>query len=46
MNEFMLINIPSFPNEPDASRHIIQFSADVYSLKRAFEKNSPSIIIQ
>ena len=32
MNEYMLINIPPFPTEPDASRHIIQFNADIYSL--------------
>ena len=42
----MLINIPPFPAEPDASLHLIQFEADIYQLKRTFEKNSPAIIIQ
>lgn len=46
LNEFMKWAPPDFTSERSAERHIFFLEVDAYRLKRLFERNSPSILIQ
>lgn len=46
MNEFMKLHIPDFARVKSAEQHIFNLEVDIYRLKRIFERNSPSILIQ
>jgi hypothetical protein len=46
LNEFMKIHISDYSNERSAEQHLMNLEVDVYRLKRIFERNSPSILIQ
>ena len=46
LNEFMKLHIPEYKHEPSAEQHLFNLEVDVYRLKRIFERNSPSILIQ
>lgn len=46
LNEFMKIHITDYTNEGSAEQHLMNLDVDVYRLKRIFERNSPSILIQ
>jgi hypothetical protein len=46
LNEFMKIHISDYTAEPTAEQHLINLEVDIYRLKRIFERNSPSILIQ
>lgn len=46
LNEFMKIHIPDYSSERSAEQHLLNLEVDVYRLKRLFERNSPSILIQ
>jgi hypothetical protein len=46
LNEFMKLHIPDYTNERSAEQHLLNLEVDVYRLKRIFERNSPSILIQ
>lgn len=46
MNEFMRIHVPEFIDNITAEKHIDALEAEVYQLKRYFERNSPIIRIQ
>jgi hypothetical protein len=42
----MKLHIPDYTNERSAEQHLLNLEVDVYRLKRIFERNSPSILIQ
>jgi len=46
LNEFMKLHIPDYAKEKSAEQHLFNLEVDVYRLKRIFERNSPSILIQ
>ena len=46
LNEFMKLHIPDYRHERSAENHLFNLEVDVYRLKRIFERNSPSILIQ
>jgi hypothetical protein len=46
LNEFMKLYIPDYEHEASAEKHLISLDVDIYRLKRIFERNSPSILIQ
>ena len=46
LNEFMKLHIPDYAREKSAEQHLFNLEVDIYRLRRIFEKNSPSIIIQ
>ena len=46
MNEYMKLHIPDYSHETHADTHLFNLDVDRYRLKRIFEYNSPSIIIQ
>lgn len=46
LNEFMKLHIPDYTREKSAEQHIFNLEVDIYRLKRIFERNSPSILIQ
>lgn len=46
LNEFMKLHIPDYSHERSAEQHKFNLEVDVYRLKRIFERNSPSILIQ
>lgn len=46
LNEFMKLHIPDYTNERSADQHLLNLEVDIYRLKRIFERNSPSILIQ
>ena len=46
LNEFMKIHLPDYVNESSAEQHLLNLEVDVYRLKRIFERNSPTILIQ
>jgi hypothetical protein len=46
LNEFMKLHIPDYAKEKSAEQHLFNLEVDVYRLKRIFERNSPSIMIQ
>jgi hypothetical protein len=46
LNEFMKLHIPDYSNERSAESHLLNLEVDLYRLKRIFERNSPSILIQ
>jgi phage terminase large subunit len=46
LNEYMKLHIPDYLNEKSAEQHLFNLDVDVYRLKRIFERNSPSILIQ
>ena len=46
LNEFMKLHIPDYAREKSAEQHLFNLEVDVYRLKRIFERNSPSIMIQ
>lgn len=46
LNEFMKLHIPDYSHERSAEQHLLNLDVDVYRLKRIFERNSPSILIQ
>jgi len=46
LNEYMKLHIPDYLNEKSAEQHLFNLEVDIYRLKRIFERNSPSILIQ
>jgi hypothetical protein len=46
LNEFMKLHIPDYAREKSAEQHLFNLEVDVYRLKRIFERNSPSTLIQ
>lgn len=46
LSDFMRISIPDYSSECDARNHLISLNRDAYDLKRIYERNSPSILIQ
>jgi len=46
LNEFMKLHIPDYAKEKSAEQHLFNLEVDIYRLKRIFERNSPSILIQ
>lgn len=46
LNEFMKLHIPDYTKEKSAEQHLFNLEVDVYRLRRIFERNSPSILIQ
>lgn len=42
----MKLYIPDYEHEASAEKHLISLDVDIYRLKRIFERNSPSILIQ
>lgn len=46
MNEYMSWHISDYSHEPSADQHKFNLEVDIYRLKRSFERNSPSILIQ
>jgi len=46
LNEFMKLHVPDYAREKSAEQHLFNLEVDVYRLKRIFERNSPSILIQ
>jgi Leucine-rich repeat len=46
LNEFMKLHIPDYAREKSAEQHLFNLEVDVYRLRRIFERNSPSIMIQ
>jgi hypothetical protein len=46
LNEFMKLHIPDYAREKSAEQHLFNLEVDIYRLKRIFERNSPSIMIQ
>lgn len=46
LNEFMKLHIPDYSAERSAEQHLMNLEVDIYRLKRIFERNSPSILIQ
>jgi hypothetical protein len=46
LNEFMKLHIPDYTTEKSAEQHLLNLEVDIYRLKRIFERNSPSILIQ
>lgn len=42
----MKLHIPDYVNERSADQHLLNLEVDIYRLKRIFERNSPSILIQ
>lgn len=46
LNEFMKLHIPDYTHERSAEQHLFNLEVDVYRLRRIFERNSPSILIQ
>jgi hypothetical protein len=45
LNEYMSWHITDYSHEPRAEQHKFNLEVDIYRLKRAFERNSPSILI-
>ena len=46
LNDFMKLHIPDFAKVRSAEQHIFNLEIDIYRLRRIFERNSPSILIQ
>ena len=46
LNEFMKLHIPDYARERSAEQHLFNLEVDIYRLRRIFERNSPSIVIQ
>jgi len=46
LNEYMKLLITDYSDEPSAEQHKFNLEVDIYRLKRSFERNSPSILIQ
>lgn len=46
LNEFMKLHIPDYTREKSAEQHMFNLEVDIYRLRRIFERNSPSILIQ
>ena len=46
MSDYMRISIPDYTKESDARNHLISLNRDAYELKRIYERNSPSVMIQ
>ena len=46
LSDYMRISIPDYTGETDARNHLISLNRDAFELKRIFERNSPSILIQ
>lgn len=46
LNEFMKLHIPDYTQEKSAEQHMFNLEVDIYRLRRIFERNSPSILIQ
>lgn len=46
LSDYMRISIPDYTNESDARVHLMSLNKDAYELKRIYERNSPSILIQ
>jgi hypothetical protein len=42
----MKLHVPDYAREKSAEQHLFNLEVDVYRLKRIFERNSPSILIQ
>jgi len=42
----MKLHIPDYTHERSAEQHLFNLEVDVYRLRRIFERNSPSILIQ
>jgi len=46
LNEYMKLHIPDYAKEKSAEQHLFNLEVDVYRLRRIFERNSPSTMIQ
>jgi hypothetical protein len=46
LSDYMRISIPDYTGESDARNHLMSLNKDAYELKRIYERNSPSILIQ
>lgn len=46
MSDYMRISVPDYTKESDARNHLISLNRDAYELKRIYERNSPSVMIQ
>jgi hypothetical protein len=46
LSDYMRLSIPEFSLQTDQRNYLIWLNQDVYALKRIYEKNSPSIMIQ
>ena len=46
LNNYMKLHIPEYVKERSAEQHLFNLEVDIYRLKRIFERNSPSILIQ
>lgn len=46
LNEYMKLHIPDYARERSAEQHLFNLEVDIYRLRRIFERNSPSILIQ
>jgi hypothetical protein len=46
LNEYMKLHIPDYAKEKSAESHLFNLEVDIYRLRRIFERNSPSILIQ
>lgn len=46
LNEYMKLHIPDYAKEKSAEQHLFNLEVDVYRIRRIFERNSPSILIQ
>ena len=46
LNEYMKLHIPDYAREKSAEQHLFNLEVDIYRLRRIFERNSPSIMIQ
>ena len=42
----MKLHIPDYTKEKSAEQHLFNLEVDTYRLRRIFERNSPSILIQ
>lgn len=42
----MKLHIPDYAKEKSAEAHLFNLEVDIYRLRRIFERNSPSILIQ
>ena len=46
LNEYMKLHIPDYARERSAEQHLFNLEVDIYRLRRIFERNSPSTLIQ
>jgi hypothetical protein len=46
LNDFMKLHVPDYAREKSAEQHLFNVEVDIYRLRRIFERNSPTIMIQ